>query len=1074
MRRESALTFNGALRILGRTSTPGVDKVDKLLGGIILAAGVGVGLASTADEALGPVALLAPLWGWVDQKNEGIGLLRAVVSALSPTIAGVAGLERRELVAAAHTTIAAAAFLEVLDERLGRRALSQLRLTDEDRVALTLGSRRHLRDSMIDRLYLADVPAPSASVGFAENVGDIQAWMEALATSTENFLLGFAAWSVVGVGLDSVAPAATRRYESHYVALAATVPEFRVWAALGEHAATRGAVLEATTSISAILASQHTSFERIETLLAALQVNAGRPAGVSQAVFRANRGRLHESVISAPGERYETAITFPTVGELFVRPSYRIARFGAATRPADEKWWSRVPAKNDLDIMLLAHLLSADAIRMPLLLLGHPGAGKSMITKVLAAHLPPESYTVVRVPLRAVGADESVLDQVQHGLDISTNRRAGWAELAHENASVLRVVLLDGLDELLQASNTDRSSYLQEIVRFQQVEAEQGCPVAVLVTSRTVVTDRVDIPVGSTIVKLEPFGDAQITAWLAVWKEANAAAIQAGKIRELTVAEAQRQRHLSCQPLLLLMLAVYATDSARPELDENLSTTALYDRLFDGFGRREAAKSAGRLSELETDAAVRASTNRLCIAALAMFNRGRQSVAEAELGNDIAALTAQSTPGLPAQAGQRLLAEFFFVHASEATIIGGGLPAESTTRRIERTYEFLHATFAEYLVARKIIEELRDIADAAYGGRRGRREPDDQFLFALLSHQALVVRRPMVTFAAEMCHALPPDEQAQLVEVLEYFISAFRRRTASGRYSAYQPSQDDHVRRLAMFSANLVLLRVAFEPGGSPVPLADLFPVSMSRGWVSVVTLWRSGMDADSWLATLGCLRVEAGSHLLLSTGDMPTPTLGAADYDYATLIGDAPAAARFQLGAALLSDSDAHRKGAWHAAMMSWMLLALAGASAQWNVLPPPHGTMNQAINDVAYTAARLLRADTAMAPAEDVAALAGFVARFPPFPRDPYAMAMAVCRRPVLLALAPELRNPDHYRGAHGMPIMMAANAYLVQQPEQQAWQALYKSLLVHPGQDPESDPERLVEMLLAPVRARRPGSL
>jgi predicted NACHT family NTPase len=38
--------------------------------------------------------------------------------------------------------------------------------------------------------------------------------------------------------------------------------------------------------------------------------------------------------------------------------------------------------------------------------------------------------------------------------------------------------------------------------------------------------------------------------------------------------------------------------------------------------------------------------------------------------------------------------------------------------RTERVYEFLHATFGEYLIARRVVQELRDIVDALGARRR--------------------------------------------------------------------------------------------------------------------------------------------------------------------------------------------------------------------------------------------------------------------------------------------------------------------------------------------------------------------
>ena len=113
------------------------------------------------------------------------------------------------------------------------------------------------------------------------------------------------------------------------------------------------------------------------------------------------------------------------------------------------------------------HVMSPDATRLPLLLLGHPGAGKSLLTEVFAARLPYSEYTVVRVPLRRVSADARIHRQIEEALEISTDQRIAWSDLAQQSTDTVRVVLLDGLDELLQASEHDRSGYLEDVVDFQ-------------------------------------------------------------------------------------------------------------------------------------------------------------------------------------------------------------------------------------------------------------------------------------------------------------------------------------------------------------------------------------------------------------------------------------------------------------------------------------------------------------------------------------------------------------------------------------------------------------------------------
>ena len=124
------------------------------------------------------------------------------------------------------------------------------------------------------------------------------------------------------------------------------------------------------------------------------------------------------------------------------------------TRAGDENCWSDLPERNDLLARLEVH--AASETELPMLILGHPGAGKSMLTKVLAAHLSARDFTIAWVPLRAVSAHAPVLDQIEEGPRLATNQGIARAALSRGR----RVVMLDGLDELLQASPADRSGYL--------------------------------------------------------------------------------------------------------------------------------------------------------------------------------------------------------------------------------------------------------------------------------------------------------------------------------------------------------------------------------------------------------------------------------------------------------------------------------------------------------------------------------------------------------------------------------------------------------------------------------------
>lgn len=835
MARDPAITFRGALQILGHYDRPWLDRLDRLLGGVILASGV---------------VPASAVWGWVDQKNEAAGLLRRGLDAVSGRLAGAGGLGRHELVVAAHTTLVLAAFLETLRDRMGDR-YDKAELERAHRVMLGLEEWQIAGEPLVRHLYTADVPSPSALRGFDENAGVVERWaLERMASFGDLFFrVGFQRELMVG----SFAQDVVDRYRSDYLRLATAVPEFRVWADLGEHAATR------------------TALTKLEGMLSR---SGSVPGDLRALLGEVNRDQLTRPVIDADIEGYGIDAVFPTVERIFLTPGFRSTTAHRGARIGDEHWWADVDRRQDLDVVLARHFSTTDCARLPLLLLGHPGAGKSLLTKVLAARLPAETYTVVRVPLRRVDADAHVSAQIQQALTLATNGRVLWPPLVNQSADAIRVILLDGLDELLQATTNDRAGYLTDIVEFQRIEAAMGKPVAVVVTSRTLVADRVRVPDGTPVLKLEEFDDGQIVEWLRVWNEVNSG------VRPVRPEVVMAQGELARQPLLLLMLTLYFADPAVAQTEVGLSTVELYRRLFETYARREATKQAGRvLPDRELAEAVHNQLSRLSTAALGMVNRGRQAITEAELSADLAAL------GSPTPVGVRLLGEFFFVYAHEAT-----------AGEVLRGYEFLHATFAEYLVASRVVETLADVAEGAFGRRRFH-DPDDELLFALLSHQPLAVQRPMLEFVADHLEAMNEADRADVCRTLELLIRDYRRPRASHRHLDYRPLPPDMVRALAAYSANLVLLRVLADPLGVELTALGDDPNS----WPATVNLWAAGLDTEGYRAMLSAV-TRFGANLILR-GSSWRDVVEYNELNAAHLRGDTDTERRIRYGLAALHE---------------------------------------------------------------------------------------------------------------------------------------------------------------------------
>lgn len=270
MEREPGITFRGALRILGHHDRPWVDRLDRLLGGVILGAGV-----ATATEAA--------IFGWVDQKNEATGLVRTALDTVSNRLLKTDGLARHELVIAAHTTIVLAAFWETVAAQMGTE-FRRAEFTAAEKVRLGTGTWQRTGENLVRHLFEAGVPAPSAVKGFEENVAEVLVWADVTAEEVRVFLskLGQLPMSMEDTDLPN---AVAGRYRDDYVALAAKVPEFRVWADLGEHAATR------------------TALSRLENLLTPRAQEGSRPRLRAQ-LREINRAELSRPIIDADIDGY--------------------------------------------------------------------------------------------------------------------------------------------------------------------------------------------------------------------------------------------------------------------------------------------------------------------------------------------------------------------------------------------------------------------------------------------------------------------------------------------------------------------------------------------------------------------------------------------------------------------------------------------------------------------------------------------------------------------------------------------------------------------------------------------------
>ncbi|MFE0591887.1 NACHT domain-containing protein [Micromonospora echinospora] len=814
------LTYADAVRLLGGERSRFVEAFDRLAGWTMLAGAV-------------PLPALLSLF---DAKSELVRLGRDLLRQLSEQRSGLSRYGRTQRLEAAHAVIAVTAFFEVLHEADLPFAFADLEIDKTEQLALAGGGPAPLR-TVVGQLFTLPARTPGAHLPYPRLREALADYYRDLGSRLAEHVIGLAAWERLPATsrqafrelVDRLPDEAVDRHRDLLTGLATDFPEVAYWSGLHEHQATRDEVRQ----LAAGLGELHRVLAGIST---------GRlPDDRRAALARAHTAKLDRPIVESA--EAPDGLRVPLLGQAYVPPRCRVAVLDQGARPSDEEWWADQDVRDDLADVLAGHLTSPVATRAPLLVLGQPGSGKSVLTRVLAAQLPPADFLAVRVALREVSVEADLQEQIEQAIRYDTGERLDWPALVRSAGDALPVVLLDGFDELLQATGVTQTDYLLRVARFQRREAEQGRPAAVLVTTRTSVADRAKPPPETVALRLEPFDETRVRRWVATWNRVNADRFAPIGVSPLDPAAVLSHRELAEQPLLLLMLALYAAAGHDLRAAGELRRAELYERLLRSFARREVEKHRPGLTDRDRDRATEDELRRLAVVAFGMFNRGVQWVTEDDLEVDLAALpflaTGPPTPRggsdlrAPLRPAEIVLGRFFFVHHSQAT--------RDDTRMA--TYEFLHATFGEFLIARTTALVLRDLTAVAAASSL-RPDVDDDPLAALLSFATLTGRAPIVAFLTELLQSWDVDRRADATDVLLRLFRTVHDPRPPRRFDTYAPRAASVPMRHAAYSANLLVLILcaAGETQGR-----DLYPDAADpRGpWRGQALLWRSQLAAN-------------------------------------------------------------------------------------------------------------------------------------------------------------------------------------------------------------------------------------
>jgi len=491
----------------------------------------------------------------------------------------------------------------------------------------------------------------------------------------------------------------------------------------------------------------------------------------------------------------------------------------------------------------------------------------------------------VRVPLREVAADVGVVAQIEDAIGQITKQRVdSWAKLSAVFREHPPVVILDGYDELLQASGRVYAGYLRDVKAFQKSEAEQGRPVRVIVTSRVTLIDKAMLPTGATVLRLLEFDTRRQNEWIAVWNAANASYFTDAEIDQFRLpAEEQEGAEkilaLAEQPLLLLMLALYDSQDNQLRKSVALDRTRLYDELLRRFVARERAKDRtfhDNLTEPEQQAEIEKDMRRLGVAAIGMYNRRQVHILADELEADLKFfdLMKQVTvsEGRPMSQADLLLGSFFFVHKSQAKT---GTEDDGAAHAQASAFEFLHNTLGEFLTAdfilRWAIEEVQALAalkgqDALLHFFHEKMNSPDGLRrqwYASLVYTPLFTRPVVLEMIREWSGHLLPEHgmtREEFADHLDMVLHNQIDRLISKRAmpsimrkevvdEGFRARFGDHplVGHIAVYSVNLVLLRaiVCEKPSVMDESAIQSYEDG-ARPWDRLVHIWRSWFSLEA------------------------------------------------------------------------------------------------------------------------------------------------------------------------------------------------------------------------------------
>lgn len=397
-------------------------------------------------------------------------------------------------------------------------------------------------------------------------------------------------------------------------------------------------------------------------------------------------------------------IVYPKNHEIFVPQSFKAISYQRAKHQKQfllDNFWSTSESFKGENVgkFIMNELSSPENSFKPIIILGNPGAGKSMLSSILAARLcDSNDFVPFFIRLREVVlSDTNPKNHINEGIEktIEGNVDVDWISWAKEFKNRIPVIVLDGFDELLRASQAEISNYITRIkTLLENVYRDYGIAARIILTSRLTVMQDVEIPNETTIIRLDSFDEKRQNQWIEQWNSFQTKS----DFKKFELPENDSIKELAKEPLLLFMLAVYDFENSDLQNDANqqdFSQSKLYDKLFEKFTIRQLDKDHkyGELSPIKKKKLRKKFRLRLGAISTLMFLNDIDFKETQKLKEELDSFGIGGEDAQP----NLIFKGFFFIHKDKST----GMTGQQIY-----TFEFVHKSFGEFLTADFILRVL--------------------------------------------------------------------------------------------------------------------------------------------------------------------------------------------------------------------------------------------------------------------------------------------------------------------------------------------------------------------------------